>query len=706
MLQALGLASLDELVSQTVPNDIRITKPLALPTGLTEHEALSTLKQIASSTEVFRSFIGQGFADCITPPAILRNVLENPGWYTQYTPYQPEISQGRLEALVNFQTLICELTGLEVANSSLLDEGTAVAEAMTLCLRTQARGKNAKARKCFVSDGLHPASIDVLKTRSEPLGIELVFGSHQTAKLDDTYFAAIVQYPQTDGLVCSYADFCSDAHANGVFVIASAELMALALLESPGSWGADIAVGNTQRFGVPLGFGGPHAAYIATRDTFKREIPGRIVGVSKDVEGNTAYRLALQTREQHIKRERATSNICTAQVLLAIMAGMYAVYHGPKGIKKIAASINAKAKILATGLDAIGIKLSNDCFFDTVSTAALAEQADVIRAKAEANKINFFYTTEGAISITLDEKTTLNEIEAILTCFDSAAKLPKVTSNKYGLDEHIRSDEYLAASAFNSYHSETELLRYITRLQSKDLSLTTSMIPLGSCTMKLNAAAEMLPVSWPEFNGVHPFAPRSQTKGYLEMINGLEDMLSEITGFPGISLQPNAGSQGEYAGLLVIREYLRAKGQTDRNVCLIPASAHGTNPASASMVGMKVVVVKTGENGDVDLEHLRQCAEKHANELAALMVTYPSTHGVFETSIIEMCEIIHSHGGQVYMDGANLNAQVGLCRPAEFGIDVSHLNLHKTFCIPHGGGGPGVGPIGVAKHLVEFLPGH
>ena len=706
MLEVLGLDNLSSLVSETVPDSILSDDALLLGTGLDEHQALAKLKEIAKKNKVFRSFIGQGFHDCITPPAILRNILENPGWYTQYTPYQPEISQGRLEALVNFQTLICELTGLPVANSSLLDEGTAVAEAMTLCFRVQSRGKNKGAKKCFVDQGLHPSSLDILHTRANPLGIEIVVADHTTAVLDNSFFAAIVQYPQTDGLVCSYQKFCDHAHEHGVMFVASADLQALAMLESPGSWGADVAVGTSQRLGVPLGFGGPHAGYMATKDEFKREIPGRIVGISRDVDGKLAYRLALQTREQHIKRERATSNICTAQVLLAIISGMYAVYHGPRGLRKISERIHAQTCLLASALRQAGIALKHSTFFDTISTVPLGHKAAEVRTRAESANINFFYNEDGSINIALDEKTTCDELLSILHCFMPEAEISSDLDLSSSCSEYLRTDEYLQDDVFNKYHSETELLRYITRLQSKDLSLATAMIPLGSCTMKLNAAAEMLPVTWEEFGAIHPFVPLDQSVGYREMICGLEEMLSEITGFPGISLQPNAGSQGEYAGLLVIREYFRSLGQEQRNVCLIPASAHGTNPASAAMAGMDVVVVKTGANGDVDLDDLKEKAQKHSNSLAALMITYPSTHGVFETAIVDICDTVHQHGAQVYMDGANLNAQVGLCRPGDFGIDVCHLNLHKTFCIPHGGGGPGVGPIGVAAHLKDFLPGH
>jgi glycine dehydrogenase len=708
MLEVLGLASLDDLIDKTVPHSIRQNKQLNLPEPLSEQAALAKLKAIAIKNEVFRSFIGMGYHNCITPPVIQRNILENPGWYTAYTPYQPEIAQGRLEALLNFQTVIIDLTGLEIANASLLDEATAAAEAMTM---SYGISKN-KSKAFFVSNSCHPQTIEVVQTRAQPLGIEVIVGNHQDFTFEQQVFGVLLQYPATDGTIYDYRTFVEKTHAQGALVTVAADILSLTLLLPPGEFGADIAVGSTQRFGIPLGYGGPHAAYFATKEEYKRQVPGRIVGVSKDVQGKTALRLALQTREQHIRRDKATSNICTAQVLLAVMAGMYAVYHGAAGLKNIAQNIHCLTAVLASGLQKLGYKLGSTEFFDTVRVE-LGDRlivADILKAAAE-RKINLRELSNTAIGISLDETTTLQDVEELLEIFALNNSLP------FGIDELVsqlkptqpnlkRTSRYLTHPVFSSYHSETELLRYLYRLQSKDLSLTTSMIPLGSCTMKLNATAEMMPVTWAEFGNIHPFAPQSQTKGYQELFNQLEDWLGEITGFAGISLQPNAGSQGEYTGLLVIRQYHEQRGEGHRNICLIPTSAHGTNPASAVMCGMKVVAVACDEQGNVDLADLQAKAQKHSNELAALMVTYPSTHGVFEEEIKDICAIVHSHGGQVYMDGANMNAQVGLCRPGDIGADVCHLNLHKTFCIPHGGGGPGMGPIGVMAHLVPFLPGH
>jgi glycine dehydrogenase len=707
MLKVLGISSLDALIDKTVPQAIRLPFSLDLPPAKSEYAALAELKEIASRNQIFRSYIGMGYHDCITPPVILRNILENPGWYTAYTPYQPEIAQGRLEALLNFQTVIIDLTGLEIANASLLDEGTAAAEAMAM---SYGASKN-KSNNFFVSSHCHPQTIDVLQTRARPLGINIIIGSHETFDFSQQIFGAILQYPATDGTIYDYRAFCEKAHAVGALVTVATDPLSLTLLTPPGEFGADIAVGSTQRFGVPLGYGGPHAAFFATKEEYKRQVPGRIVGVSKDVNGKTALRLALQTREQHIRREKATSNICTAQVLLAVIAGMYAVYHGSKGLKKIAEDIHEKTVILAQGLKRLGYSLTSESFFDTLCVQLGDRSLTSILIAAEAQKVNLRIFNETTVGISLDETTSLEDVEDLLTIF----ALSEVT---FGLEElknssttqnfkfQCRTSPYLTHPIFNRYHSEHELLRYLHKLETKDLSLTTSMIPLGSCTMKLNATAEMIPVTWAEFGKIHPFAPQSQTKGYQILFEQLEEWLSEITGFAGTSLQPNAGSQGEYAGLLVIRQYHESRGEGHRNICLIPQSAHGTNPASAVMCGMKVVPVTCDEDGNVDINDLKAKAEKYSQELSALMVTYPSTHGVFEEQIKEICAIVHSHGGQVYMDGANMNAQVGLCSPGDIGADVCHLNLHKTFCIPHGGGGPGMGPIGVAAHLVPFLPGH
>lgn len=706
MLDVLGSPTLDRLIDKTVPQAIRLKQPLKLPTATNEYRAIAQLKEIASKNQVFRSFIGMGYYDCITPPVIQRNILENPGWYTAYTPYQAEIAQGRLEALLNFQTMIIDLTGLEIANASLLDEGTAAAEAMTM---TYGISKN-KAKAFFVSKDCHPQTIEVVQTRAKPLGFDIIIGDHQTFEFDKEIFGALLQYPATDGIIYDYKSFIEQAHNRGALVTVAADILSLCLLKPPGEFGADIAVGSTQRFGVPMGYGGPHAAYFATREEFKRQVPGRIVGVSKDVNGKPALRLALQTREQHIRRDKATSNICTAQVLLAVMASMYAVYHGPDGLKKIAQKVHNLTATLATALKSLGYQVSSASFFDTLRVELGTKSLAEIMKAAKLHQINLRIFDENTVGISLDETTEIQDLQDILAVFsggnaNSQDLLELNDAEIFKLDETFpRTSSYLTHPVFNRYHSETELLRYLHRLESKDLSLTTSMIPLGSCTMKLNATSEMLPVTWPEFGKLHPFAPLSQTQGYQVLFQQLEEWLAEITGFAGISLQPNAGSQGEYAGLLVIRQYHESRGESHRNVCLIPQSAHGTNPASAVMAGMKVVPVACDDQGNIDVEDLQKKAEKHSSELAALMVTYPSTHGVFEEQIQEICEIVHTKGGQVYMDGANMNAQVGLCRPGDFGADVCHLNLHKTFCIPHGGGGPGMGPIGVMSHLVEFLP--
>ncbi|MEH2421425.1 MAG: aminomethyl-transferring glycine dehydrogenase [Nostoc sp.] len=706
MLKVLGFPSLDALIDQTVPQAIRLNEPLKLPEAESEYAALAWLKKVAAKNQVFRSFIGMGYYDSITPPVIGRNILENPGWYTAYTPYQPEIAQGRLEALLNFQTLIIDLTGLEIANASLLDEATAAAEAMSLSYGVCKNQANAY----FVSGDCHPQTIDVLQTRAKPLGIKIIVGDHQTFDFDQPIFGAVLQYPASDGTIYNYRAFIEKAHAKGALVTVAADPLSLTLLTPPGEFGADIAVGSTQRFGIPLGFGGPHAAYFATKEEHKRLLPGRIVGVSKDAQGKPALRLALQTREQHIRREKATSNICTAQVLLAVMASMYAVYHGPTGLKQIAENIHSLTVLLAQGLKRLGYSVVSESFFDTLRVELGTHNLKDILANAEQLQINLRVFDATAVGISLDETTRPEDLIDLWQIFAGTDNLPftleELTSASLPHFPLSRTSTYLTHPVFNRYHSETELLRYLHKLESKDLSLTTSMIPLGSCTMKLNATAEMIPVTWEEFGKIHPFAPSLQTQGYQILFEQLETWLAEITGFTGISLQPNAGSQGEYAGLLVIRQYHESRGEAHRNICLIPTSAHGTNPASAVMCGMKVVAVACDLQGNIDVDDLKAKAKKHSNELAALMVTYPSTHGVFEESIQEICAVVHSHGGQVYMDGANMNAQVGICRPGDIGADVCHLNLHKTFCIPHGGGGPGMGPIGVASHLVPFLPGH
>ncbi len=707
MLRMLSLVSLDELTEKTVPRSIRLKGSLELSRPQTERQMLQTLRGIAAKNSVFHSLIGMGYSGTITPGVIQRNILENPGWYTQYTPYQAEISQGRLEALINFQTMVCDLTAMELANASLLDEATAAAEAMMLCARVHG---SEERTKFYVLDSVHPQTIDVVKTRAEALSIEVEVGTKEAFVPDKKYVGVLVQYPTTDGALVDYREFAKILNAKEILVIVAADILSLTMLTPPGEWGADVVVGNTQRFGVPFGFGGPHAAFFATKKEFQRFMPGRLVGVSKDATGRLAYRLSLQTREQHIKRERATSNICTAQVLLAVIASMYAVYHGPKGLKRIGQAVHRKTVILSEGLKKLGFTIRYAAFFDTIRVEVKGDK-EAIKKRALGRKINLREFEDESLGISLDEVTDEFLLEELLLSFSGKDKLPfslseLLTSTSAVPGAFQRKSQYLTHPVFSRYHSETELLRYMRRLESKDLSLTSSMIPLGSCTMKLNASAEMYPITWPEFSNIHPFSPADQTRGYQELTDELEAMLCELTGFKGVSLQPNAGSQGEYAGLLVIRAYHRKNKQAHRNICLIPASAHGTNPATASMVGMEVVVVSCDANGNVDVSDLKRKAEEHKANLSCLMITYPSTHGVFEEAIAEICSVIHQHGGQVYMDGANFNAQVGLCRPGDFGADVCHLNLHKTFCIPHGGGGPGVGPIGVAAHLVEFLPGH
>ena len=719
MLTTLGYAAMQDFIEDVVPADIRLSSPLSLDIdgktscsqGLSEYEALDTLKQIAAQNRVYRSYIGMGYYNCFVPPVIQRNILENPGWYTQYTPYQAEISQGRLEALLNFQTMVIDLTGLPIANASLLDEATAAAEAMGMCF---ANVPQKISRKFFVSETCHPQTIAVLQTRAEPLGIELQIGDHRDVNFDTPILGAIAQYPATDGTIYDYHQFAEQVHAAGGLFVTATDLLALILLKPPSEFGADIAIGNSQRFGVPLGYGGPHAAFLSTHEELKRSIPGRIAGVSHDANGKPAIRLALQTREQHIRREKATSNICTAQVLLAVMAGMYAVYHGPDGLKRIAERVHAHTCTLRAGLEKLGYDTGESPCFDTLSVTTAPAATEELLASARARQINFREIDPTHIGISLDETTTSADVEELQQIFaenrsegtNHTSNLPPFQSSAFIPVGLQRETPYLTHPVFNSYHSETEMLRYIRRLQTKDLSLVNAMIPLGSCTMKLNATAEMIPVTWREFYELHPFVPKEQAAGYQRLFSQLETWLAGITGYNGISLQPNAGSQGEYAGLLVIREYHQSRGESHRDVCLIPTSAHGTNPASAVMAGMKVVVVACDMDGNIDLEDLQEKADTHRDNLAAAMITYPSTHGVFEKKIREICEIVHQSGGQVYMDGANLNALVGIAQPADIGADVCHLNLHKTFCIPHGGGGPGMGPIGVKAHLTDFLPTH
>jgi len=700
LLTELGYVSLEDFSKSVLPQNIFIEDDLALSAPMSEEEALQALKKIAKKNHVFKSFLGQGYYGTITPKVILRNVFENPGWYTSYTPYQPEISQGRLEALINFQTMVGDLTGLEIANASLLDEATAAAEAMTLVSRV---GKS-KSQKFFIDENCFPQTIAVVSARAKPIGIEVIIGDPQSLEdlSEEMYFGALIQYPNNHGEICDYAAAIENLHNHNGLVIMATDLMALTLLKSPGELGADIAIGSSQRFGVPLGFGGPHAAFMATKEAYKRSLPGRLVGASIDEHGKTAYRLALQTREQHIRREKATSNICTAQALLAIMAGFYAAYHGPEGLKQIAQTINNKAIRLAEAVRANGFELRARHFFDTVCIQAYGSARSIHEA-AQAQEINIRCAGDLLI-ISLDETTTAEAVDALINLF-AGSQSPEQSKEEFGIPTPLtRTSPYLTHPVFHLYRTETEMLRYIRKLYDKDIALDRAMIPLGSCTMKLNATSEMIPVGWEEFSNIHPYAPADQTKGYQELVSGLEAQLATITGYAAISLQPNAGSQGEYAGLLAIDAFHRANNDHQRKICLIPESAHGTNPASAQMAGMKVVPVSCDKKGNIDLEDLTNKAEKYSNELAAIMITYPSTHGVFETTVTEVCDIIHSHGGKVYIDGANLNAMVGLCKPGEFGGDVSHLNLHKTFCIPHGGGGPGVGPIGVVKDLVPHLP--
>ncbi len=703
MLRVTRAASVDELINQTVPAAIRLTKKLNLPAAKSEAGFLTDFRQLAAQNKVFKSYIGMGYYNTHTPTVILRNILENPGWYTAYTPYQAEIAQGRLEALINYQTMVIDLTGMEIANASLLDEGTAAAEAMHL-LHASVKPSKKNASTFFVDQNTFPQTIDVLKTRSAPLGINLVVDD--VSRLDVTnpdLFAVLIQYPDGNGAIADHSAFIQAAHEHDVFVTVATDLLALTLLKPPGEMGADVVVGSSQRFGVPMGFGGPHSAFFATRDAFKRQLPGRIIGASVDAQGKPGYRMALQTREQHIRREKATSNICTAQVLLAVMAGMYAVYHGPDGLKKIAGRVHALTSLLNGGLKSLGLKQLNENFFDTLKIEVTDKEA--VRKEAEKREINLRYFTGNHIGISLDETTTIDDVASILEIFGAKNSLPS-TGGESIPKPLLRTSAFLTHPVFNAHHAEHEMLRYIKKLENKDLSMVHSMISLGSCTMKLNATTEMIPVTWPEFGNIHPFAPAGQTKGYQLLISNLENWLAEITGFTGVSLQPNSGAQGEYAGLMVIRAYHQSRNEGHRNIALIPASAHGTNPASAVMAGMQVVIVKSDEEGKIDVADLKAKASQHKDNLACLMVTYPSTHGVFEEAITDICDTVHQHGGLVYMDGANMNAQVGLTSPANIGADVCHLNLHKTFCIPHGGGGPGMGPICVNDKLKPFLPGN
>ncbi|MEQ9104582.1 MAG: aminomethyl-transferring glycine dehydrogenase [Rhodothermales bacterium] len=703
MLTALGLSSLEELVASTIPAAIRMDGDLELPQALSERELLDRAAELGRRNRRFRSWIGMGYHGTVTPPVIQRGILENPSWYTQYTPYQAEIAQGRLEALLNFQTMVIDLTGMEIANASLLDEGTAAAEAMMMLHRSSRRsGKE----RFFISEACHPQTISVVETRAIPLGIEVVVGDHRTFTFDNGVFGALLQYPTTDGSVEDYGSFCDAAHAAGAHVVVAADLLSLTLLEAPGTWGADVVVGSTQRFGVPMGFGGPHAAYFATGEAFKRQVPGRIIGVTIDADGNPALRMALQTREQHIRRDKATSNICTAQVLLAVIAGMYAVYHGPDGLRRIATRIHDLTRLLAEGLREAGLTVRHASWFDTLRVDGV--NAAHVKQAGEQAGMNFRMYADGSVGVTLDETVTTDDMVAIFRSFGISANVrgraEQMASGYTG--PLARTTEFMTHPVFHEHQSEAGLTRYMHKLSTRDLSLTSSMIPLGSCTMKLNAVAELMPITNPDFNQIHPFAPADQVAGYREMMTELRTWLSEITGFAATSLQPNSGASGEYAGLLVIRAYHEHRGEGHRNVCLIPSSAHGTNPASAVMAGMDVVVVACDEDGNIDVEDLTRKAEEAGDHLSSLMITYPSTHGVFEESVRDICATIHKHGGQVYMDGANMNAQVGLCRPGDIGADVCHLNLHKTFAIPHGGGGPGVGPICVAEHLAPYLPDH
>jgi glycine dehydrogenase len=710
MLKVINASSIDELIEQTIPSAIRLKKPLNLPPAKSEFEFINEFKQLAAKNRVFKSYLGTGYYNTITPPVILRNILENPGWYTAYTPYQAEIAQGRLEALINFQTMVIDLTGMQIANASLLDEGTAAAEAMHL-MQASKKASKKNANRFFVDQNIFPQTIDVLKLRATPIGIDLVVGDIQTLDLTDPkLFGVYIQNPDNNGAVKDYTALMGTAHEKDVYVVVGTDLMSLLLVKSPGEMGADVVVGTSQRFGVPMGFGGPHAAFFATRDEFKRQMPGRIIGVSVDASGNPGYRMALQTREQHIRREKATSNICTAQVLLSVMAGMYAVYHGPTGLRKIAGRIHALTRSLDAGVKALGYKQVNEFFFDTIKVGV--QDAKAIEREALKRQVNLRYFSDNHVGISVDETTSPADIKTLLEVFASASgKTTTVNQSINGVEINwpaalVRKSSYLTHPVFNTHHSEHEMLRYMKRLENKDLSMVHSMISLGSCTMKLNATTEMIPVTWSEFGNIHPFAPADQTQGYAELITNLENWLKEITGFTGVSLQPNSGAQGEYAGLMVIRAYHESRNDLERTVSLIPASAHGTNPASAVMAGMDVVVVKSDEEGKIDVADLKAKAEQYKDKLSCLMVTYPSTHGVFEESITEICSVIHENGGLVYMDGANMNAQVGLTSPANIGADVCHLNLHKTFCIPHGGGGPGMGPICVNDKLIPFLPGH
>ena len=712
MLEVIEADSLDKLIDETIPEGIRLPEPMKLPEGLSENDFLSEFRKLAGKNKIYKSFIGMGYYDALVPNVIKRNILENPGWYTAYTPYQAEIAQGRLEALINFQTTVSDLTGMELANASLLDEGTAAAEAMSMLFGQRKGKKRKEADVFFVSELCHPQTIEVLQTRAEPIDVEVRVGDHNELDVTDPkLFGFLLQYPATDGSVEDYSNIVAAAHENDVYAVVAADLLSLTLLKAPGEMGADVVVGSSQRFGVPMGYGGPHAAFFATQEKFQRKIPGRIIGVTQDAEGKPAYRMALQTREQHIRREKATSNICTAQVLLGVMAGMYAVYHGPEGLKKIASKIHGLTKLTKAGLENMGVQVQTETFFDTLTVKA---EADKVKAVAEKHEVNFRYIDENTVGLSFDEAKNLEDAALILNIFAEALGHDnnfdvnaESVNTKVDYPENLeRKTGYLDHPVFNLYHSEHEMLRYMKRLENRDLSLVHSMISLGSCTMKLNATAEMIPVTWPEFGQIHPFAPKEQAEGYTQLFDELNDWLCEITGFAGMSLQPNSGAQGEYAGLMTIRAYHKANGDDHRNVALIPSSAHGTNPASAVMAGMDVVVVDTDAHGNISSDDLEAKAEKYSDRLAALMITYPSTHGVFEHKVKDFCEIIHKHGGQVYMDGANMNAQVGLTSPGEIGADVCHLNLHKTFCIPHGGGGPGMGPIGVAEHLTPFLPSH
>jgi len=716
IMKFVGVKSIDELIDQTIPKHIQLNSEINLPQPLSENRFIEHMKSLANQNKCYRSYIGMGYYNTILPGVIQRNILENPGWYTSYTPYQAEIAQGRLEALLNFQTMVSDLTSMDLANASLLDEGTSAAEAMTMLYNCRSRNqKKDNVKKIFVSKDCFPQTIDLLKTRSEPLEIELVIGDHSKVEFDKSFYAAILQYPAKHGQINNYEALSNELQEKEIAIIVAADLLSLTLLKPPGEWGADVVVGTTQRFGIPLGYGGPHAAYFATKEKYKRNIPGRIIGASEDVDGNRALRMALQTREQHIKREKATSNICTAQALLATMAGMYGVYHGPKGLKAIANEIHHHAMILSEGLKQLGFHQKNSDFFDTIQISLGLVSKEKLVEVSDQNQMNFNYIDKETISISIDEKDDSDSIKNILRVFAQSSGhkdyenlinelyTQKIKPQKIN-DGLLRTSKYMQHDIFNKYHSETEMMRYIKRLEKKDFSLNTSMIALGSCTMKLNAATELFPLSWPEFNNIHPFVPLNQAEGYQIIFKELEEMLCEITGFSAMSLQPNSGAQGEYAGLMVIRAYHKSRGDINRNICIIPSSAHGTNPASAVMAGMQVVVTPCDDQGNIDVDALEEKVKEHSSNLAALMITYPSTHGVFEEKITEITAMIHENGGQVYMDGANMNAQVGLTNPAIIGADVCHLNLHKTFAIPHGGGGPGVGPIGVVEHLKDFLP--